>query len=85
MKLHFRMSRRSHLWPQKKSNSANYACRHCSRKLCGIPCCGKSTQCSRVQLKSLFIFCKGMMNGPIRDLIRMPGEAVSEITRDDAK
>ncbi len=33
--------------------------------------------------KSVYIFCKGMMNGPIRDLIRMPGEAVSEITCDD--
>ncbi len=24
--------------------------------------------------KSVCIFCKGMMNGPIRDLIPMPGE-----------
>ncbi len=24
--------------------------------------------------KSVYIFCKGMMNGLIRDLIRMPGE-----------
>ncbi len=24
--------------------------------------------------KSVCIFCKGMMNGPIRDLIQMPGE-----------
>ncbi len=34
--------------------------------------------------KSMYIFCTGMMNGPIRDLIWMPGEeAASEITRDD--
>ncbi len=34
--------------------------------------------------KSVYIFCKGMMTGPIRDLIRMPGEEeASEIARDD--
>ncbi len=34
--------------------------------------------------KSVYIFCKGMMNGLIRDLIRMPvEEEASEIARDD--
>ncbi len=43
----------------QKSNSANYACHGCSiqtRKLCRIPCCGKSIRCSEEQLKSLCIF-----------------------------
>ncbi len=30
--------------------------------------------------KSVYIFCKGMMNGPIRDLIRMPGERFNAFT-----
>ncbi len=34
--------------------------------------------------RSVCIFCKGMMNGPIRDLTRMPGEEeASEITCED--
>ncbi len=34
--------------------------------------------------KSVYIFCKVIMNGPIRDLIRMPGEVEAyQIARDD--
>ncbi len=67
-------------------------CRSCSiqtLKLCGIPFVVAnqfSVHKSTVKM-SVYIVCKGMVNWPIRDLMRMPGEEeASEIACDvDAK
>ncbi len=69
---------------RQKSNYANYTCRGGStnseavRNQFGVH---KSTV-----KKYVYIFCKRMMNGPIRDLIWLPGEEeASEIARDDVE
>ncbi len=69
------------LWPRRrdrqKSNSSNYVCRGCSiqtRKLCGMPCCGKSILYSQEQLKVCVYLLQGNDEWADADLIRMPGE-----------